>query len=307
MPRVMAARPNVLFSGRLDAESRPVSLVTRYRGMAVHGSVATRSARHERRMTTSSDPLGCRTKFTADPARYVDMQTRAWCAGAVVDPLSTPARCTRRFARSVPAPARSAAWRSSRNCPRRPKTIRELNAVKRKFWIATALSVPVVALAMLPHLLDLHFSAGTARIAAVPRVAADAAGGALGGIRLLPPRLARRAEPLAEHVHAHRARVCWSHTSYSLFATFAPQPFPPEMRDSHGMVGVYFEVAAVIIALVLLGEWLELAARGRTSRAIRQLLGLAPKTARRIRADGIEEDVAPRSARDWRSRARASG
>ena len=47
--------------------------------------------------------------------------------------------------------------------------------------------------------------------------------------------------------------------------------FPPEMRDEHGMVGVYFEVAAVIIALVLLGEWLELAARGRTSAAIRQL------------------------------------
>jgi Cu+-exporting ATPase len=57
------------------------------------------------------------------------------------------------------------------------------------------------------------------------------------------------------------------------------------------MVGVYFEVAAVIIALVLLGESLELAARGRTSGAIRQLLGLAPKTARRIRTDGVEEDV----------------
>jgi Cu+-exporting ATPase len=63
------------------------------------------------------------------------------------------------------------------------------------------------------------------------------------------------------------------------------------MRDSHGMVGVYFEVAAVIITLVLLGEWLELRARGRTSAAIRQLLGLAPKTARRIRPDGTEEDV----------------
>jgi Cu+-exporting ATPase len=57
------------------------------------------------------------------------------------------------------------------------------------------------------------------------------------------------------------------------------------------MVGVYFEVASAIIVLVLLGEWLELRARGRTSAAIRQLLGLAPKTARRIRADGSEEDV----------------
>jgi Cu+-exporting ATPase len=78
---------------------------------------------------------------------------------------------------------------------------------------------------------------------------------------------------------------------YSLVATLAPQVFPTEMRDHHGMVGVYFEVASAIIALVLLGEWLELRARGRTSAAIRQLLGLAPKTARRIDANGSEEDV----------------
>jgi Cu+-exporting ATPase len=78
---------------------------------------------------------------------------------------------------------------------------------------------------------------------------------------------------------------------YSLVATFAPQAFPREMRDHHGMVGVYFEVASAIIALVLLGEWLELRARGRTSAAIRQLLGLAPKTARRIDESGNEEDV----------------
>jgi Cu+-exporting ATPase len=63
------------------------------------------------------------------------------------------------------------------------------------------------------------------------------------------------------------------------------------MLDAHGMVPVYFEVAAAIVALVLLGEWLELTARGRTSAAIKQLLGLAPKTARRVRADGSEEEV----------------
>ena len=79
--------------------------------------------------------------------------------------------------------------------------------------------------------------------------------------------------------------------AFSLFATFSPSAFPAEMRDAHGMVGVYFEVAAVIITLVLFGEWLELVARGKTSLAIRHLLGLAPKTARRIRADGADEDV----------------
>jgi Cu+-exporting ATPase len=78
---------------------------------------------------------------------------------------------------------------------------------------------------------------------------------------------------------------------YSSAATLLPQLFPAEMRDVHGMVGVYFEVASAIVALVLLGEWLELRARGRTSAAIRQLLGLAPKSARRVNADGTEEDV----------------
>jgi Cu+-exporting ATPase len=81
--------------------------------------------------------------------------------------------------------------------------------------------------------------------------------------------------------------------TYSVIATFFPGQFPAAMHDEYGMVGVYFEVAAVIVALVLLGEWLELTARGRTSAAIRQLLSLAPKTARRISrtAVHVEEDV----------------
>jgi Cu+-exporting ATPase len=79
--------------------------------------------------------------------------------------------------------------------------------------------------------------------------------------------------------------------TYSLIATFFPGVFPATMRDPHGMLGVYFEVAAVFVSLVLLGEWLELTARGRTSAAIRQLLGLTPKTAHRLAANGEEADV----------------
>jgi Cu+-exporting ATPase len=79
--------------------------------------------------------------------------------------------------------------------------------------------------------------------------------------------------------------------TYSVMATFFPGLFPAAMRDALGMVGVYFEVAAVIVGLALLGEWLELTARGRTSAAIRQLLGLTPKTAHRLAANGEEEDV----------------
>lgn len=79
---------------------------------------------------------------------------------------------------------------------------------------------------------------------------------------------------------------------YSVVATFLPHIFPSEFVDPHtGQIGVYFEAAAMIVALVLLGQVLELRARGQTSGAIKSLLGLAPKTARRIRADGTEEDI----------------
>jgi Cu+-exporting ATPase len=78
---------------------------------------------------------------------------------------------------------------------------------------------------------------------------------------------------------------------YSLVATLAPNIFPAGFREPNGGVAVYFEPAAVIVTLVLLGQVLELRARGQTSTAIKSLLGLAPKTARRILANGGEEDV----------------
>jgi Cu+-exporting ATPase len=77
---------------------------------------------------------------------------------------------------------------------------------------------------------------------------------------------------------------------YSFIATLVPGIFPASFRGHHGTVDVYFEAAAVIVTLVLLGQVLELRARSRTGAAIRALLGLAPKTARRVR-DGREEDV----------------
>jgi Cu+-exporting ATPase len=79
--------------------------------------------------------------------------------------------------------------------------------------------------------------------------------------------------------------------AYSVVATVAPGLFPASFRGEMGQVGVYYEAAAVIVTLVLLGQVLELKARSRTGAAIRALLGLAPKTARRIGPDGHEEDV----------------
>jgi Cu+-exporting ATPase len=79
--------------------------------------------------------------------------------------------------------------------------------------------------------------------------------------------------------------------AYSVVATVVPGIFPASFRDAHGEVAVYFEAAAVIVTLVLLGQVMELRARQRTGAAIKALLGLTPKTARRIEADGSEADV----------------
>jgi P-type Cu+ transporter len=79
--------------------------------------------------------------------------------------------------------------------------------------------------------------------------------------------------------------------SYSVFATVVPQAFPASLRTMDGLVPVYFEAAAVITTLVLLGQMLELRARSATGKSIRALLGLAPKVARRVDADGTEIDV----------------
>ena len=166
----------------------------------------------------------------------------------------------------------------------------ELRAVRRRFWISAALAVPELLISMLPHLFALHFSAaaalsprGAELLFSAPVVLWAGASyyrrGWLG---------VRNRSPNMYTLIGLGVAVAYL---YSLFATLAPSTFPASMRDTHGLVSVYFEVATVIVTLVLLGEWLELAARGRTSAAIRELLGLAPKTARRIRPDGTEEDV----------------
>src|SRR5262245_15155389 len=134
----------------------------------------------------------------------------------------------------------------------------EIQAVRRKFWISLALALPVAILGMAPHLLDLsltHSAARTLRFVelalAAPVVLWAAADyyrrGWLGVVNRSP------------NMYTLIGLGVIVAFVYSLAATFAPKAFPAAMRDHHGMVGVYFEVAAVIVALVLLGEWLELA------------------------------------------------
>lgn len=164
-----------------------------------------------------------------------------------------------------------------------------LRSVRRRFFIALAFAVPLTAIAMFPHLFGITLTYGAARALRLSELLLSTPvvlWAALDYYRRGWQGVVSRS-PNMYTLIGLGVIVAFL---YSLAATFAPQLFPPEMRDEHGMVGVYFEVAAVIVTLVLLGEWLELGARGRTSAAIRQLLGLAPRTARRILADGTEEE-----------------
>jgi Cu+-exporting ATPase len=166
----------------------------------------------------------------------------------------------------------------------------ELCTVRRKFWISLGLSAPVVLFAMLSHVVPTDLGmAGTwlpryAELLLTTPVVLWAAAdyyrrGWLGVVNRSP------------NMYTLIGLGVLVAYLYSLLATFAPGMFPPAVRDAHGMVGVYFEASAAIVTLALFGEWLELAARGRTSAAIRQLLGLAPRTARRITRAGTDEDV----------------
>jgi Cu+-exporting ATPase len=166
----------------------------------------------------------------------------------------------------------------------------ELRKVRRKFWISAGLSAPLVIIAMLPHLADFHLSGRNAGISRLLEVILSTP--VVGWAALDYYRRGwlgiRNRSPNMYTLIGLGVLVAYLD---SLLATVFPGLFPVQMRDLHGMVGVYFEAAAVIVTLALLGEWLELAARSRTGAAIRQLLGLAPKTAHRISQDGRENDV----------------
>ena len=240
---------------------------------------------------------GCQTKFNADPDRYLSADkhqhshpvTKASDADVAPGTIYTcPMHPEVRQVGPGNCPICGMALEPE--MPSEQEDDTELRRVRRKFWIALALTAPVVGMAMLPHLLDLQLSLATARLMRGAELLLSAPvvlWAALDYYRRGWMGVVNRS-PNMYTLIGLGVIVAFA---YSLFATFLPEAFPREMLDEHGMVGVYFEVASAIIALVLLGEWLELRARGRTSAAIRQLLGLAPKSARRINADGTEEDI----------------
>jgi Cu+-exporting ATPase len=165
-----------------------------------------------------------------------------------------------------------------------------LGAMARRLALLAALTLPVFVLAMGPHLFGWHWPAPWDAAAGWAEALLASAVVLWGGAPFFA-RGWRSLRPWSPNMYtliALGTGVAWA---YSAVAFLAPGLFPAGMRGMHGRVDVYFESAAVIVTLVTLGDFLELRARRRTGAALKALLGLAPKTARRIAADGGEQDV----------------
>ena len=246
---------------------------------------------------------GCLTKFKADPMRYL-RKAGACCGGHGHGHTNTS-----------PAAAAAAVPGARYTCPMHPEVIQdgpgdcpkcgmalmpvggvgatddtELQDLKRGLWVGAALSLPLFLLAMAP-MVGIHEPLG------------------------LEPRLRGWIEfalgtPVVLWVGWPILRKFWLSLTgwnlnmytliglgvglaylFSLAAVLFPGWFPQEFREHDGAVGTYFEAAAVIVTLVILGDFLQLRAMGQTSQAIQQLLKLAPNLAWRLREDGTEEQV----------------
>jgi P-type Cu+ transporter len=166
----------------------------------------------------------------------------------------------------------------------------ELIDMTRRFRIGLALAIPVMALEMGGHLTNLHMVLGQnlsnwiQLVLATPVVLWAGWPFFVRGWQSLVTRNLNMFTLIAMGTG-----VAWL---YSIVATVAPGAFPTAFRSPEGAVAIYFEAAAVITVLVLLGQVLELRAREQTSGAIRALLDLAPKTAHKIEIDGNDKEVA---------------
>jgi P-type Cu+ transporter len=231
----------------------------------------------------------CLGKFEADPARYLAAEPPAPIEAAPGTIWTCPMHPEIRQDHPGPCPTCGMALE--------PETVSadtgpsaELVDMTRRFWIGLALTLPVFVLEMGSHLIP------------VLHRLIDATTSTWLQFALATPVVLWAGWPFFERGWASiRSRhlnmftliamgtgVAWA---YSVVATLAPSIFPDAFRGMDGTVSVYFEAAAVITVLVLLGQVLELRARERTSGAIKALLNLAPKTARRLVGEGREEEV----------------
>ncbi len=238
---------------------------------------------------------GCKTKFLASPERYLNPSSDA------------PAPAAHATQAAHPAPSAPPARGTVYTCPMHPEIRRsehgscplcgmalepegipeaagtspELKDMTRRFVIGAVLAAPVFVLDMSGRLTG-GFALGPVGVRDTRR--------AVVRVALLPAGLRFGPQPLAQYVHLDRpgvarpTSIAWSRPSHR-------DSSPPAFEAHGGLVPVYYEAAAVITVLVLLGQVLELRAREKTGGAIRALLALAPKTARRLAIDGTDEEV----------------
>ena len=271
----------------------------------------------------------CATKFAADPKSYLqpvaksaDLPPKGQENVEYICPMDPevhkmgPGACPKCGMALEPATMKAPATRSDFTCPMHPQISRqepgncpicgmaleprettveeanpELTDMTRRFWISVALAVPLLALMVsdlfpsmpLQHMLAARTWAWIEFALASPVV-----------LWCGWPFFVRGWQSVVNrHLNMFTLIALGTGASflYSAVATIAPQIFPPSFRVEGGEIALYFEPAVVIIALVLLGQVMELRARSQTGSAIRALLGLAPKTARRLDEQGGESDV----------------
>ncbi len=167
----------------------------------------------------------------------------------------------------------------------------ELRDMTRRFWSGLVLSAPLVLWEMLTHVPGIPLHRWTAPALAIWLEFALATPVVLWAAWPFFVRAWASVRNRSLNMFSLIALGTGTAYLYSAVATFAPGLFPPSLRTREGIIPVYYEAAAVITVLVLLGQVLELRAREKTSGAIRALLNLAPKTARRIREDGADEEI----------------
>jgi Cu+-exporting ATPase len=231
---------------------------------------------------------GCRSKFAADPARYLSPTAASAPpvpAGSIYTcPMHPQIRQVGPGACPICGMALEPELASAESTPNP-----ELVDMTRRLWIGLLLSLPVVVLEMGGHVVDLHglISQSTSNllqfILATPVVLWAGWPFFVRGWQSLVTRNLNMFTLIAMGTGVAFL--------YSVVATLAPGLFPSALRGHDGAVAVYFEAAAVITVLVLLGQVLELRAREQTSGAIRALLDLAPKVARRVKDDGSDEEI----------------
>jgi Cu+-exporting ATPase len=230
----------------------------------------------------------CRARFEAEPARYLTPTS-----GMPAEPAAGRARWTcpmhPQIVRSEPGSCPICGMALEPMSPVEGEAVNpELHDMTHRFWVGVALAVPLVVLAMAEDygsvLLSPRLVTWVELILATPAVLWCGWPFFERGWRSI----------LSRHLNMFTLIALGTGVTYaySLVAALMPSIFPPSFRTAEGQVPVYFEPAAVIVTLVLLGQVLELRARSQTSSAIRALLDLAPKHARLVSEDGAETDLA---------------